>query len=310
MRCLLTGASGYVGQNILGILRQKGWEIDAVIFENELPATLHSFCRDVIPCDLRERNSVQKLVRERKPEIILHAAAMANTSRCEEDPEAAFLTNVNSTENLLFAAESYGDLKRFVFFSTDMVFDGAEPGRKRFSESSPVAPRSQYSRSKFQAECVVFGSTLPVSVLRLALVFGPGEGSFLGWMRKRFLAGEIVPLFFDEFRTPIFVHDIAEAVFEISANLSCNERLYHLGGPERISRVEFGRLVAEAFGYDPRLIEIRSRLESPGSFARPGDLSLDSSRLSDAIQRGFSSPREALEKIRQLQTESKKDEDS
>jgi dTDP-4-dehydrorhamnose reductase len=99
-------------------------------------------------------------------------------------------------------------------------------------------------------------------------------------MERAFRARTPLTLFYDEFRTPIHVEDLTAALLTISRLRILG--LWHCGGPERLSRVEFGEAVADALGYDKSLIIPSSRCTPEALPPRPEDISLDSTRLTEA----------------------------
>jgi len=91
-----------------------------------------------------------------------------------------------------------------------------------------------------------------------------------------------VPLFEDEFRTPIHVRDAAHAAIQISRTKA--RGVWHCGGQERLSRVQFGMKVAHAYGFDETLIRPTTRLSHTSPPPRPEDASLNSHALWREIQ--------------------------
>jgi len=96
-------------------------------------------------------------------------------------------------------------------------------------------------------------------------------------MEKAFREGTPLSLFADEYRTPEHVEDAARALLAITERRLSG--LWHCGGPKRLSRTEFGELVARGLGYDTSLIRPVSRTAGPHLPARPEDVSLNSERL-------------------------------
>jgi dTDP-4-dehydrorhamnose reductase len=164
---------------------------------------------------------------------------------------------------------------RLVYVSTDLVFDG-EKGNYR--EGDDVNPLSVYARSKCDAERAVLTYTRHV-VVRLSLLFGPsvvGRASFFDEQITAFRAGRPVTLFADEWRTPLSLAVAADCLVALAAS-DCTGVL-HLGGPERLSRLEMGRRLAARLGVDLALVVAGSREWAPAPEPRPRDTSLDSSR--------------------------------
>ncbi len=276
-RCLITGASGFIGRLLCGAFSRKGWEVVAVRHNTALPESLRKKIVQEEIVDLGDAESTFKLVERSKADLVIHAAALSSPARCEQEPDLCFKSNILGTQNILRACELTSP-RDFYFLSSDMVFDGASAPLEGFSESHRVQPISVYSRAKFEAECVVLGSTLRRSVLRLSLSYGPGEGNTLSWMVETLRSGEKLKLFRDEIRTPFFAGDLPRIISELSS-VEALPAIIHVGGPERISRFEFGSLAARTLGLSEEKIVSCLREESPSPFRRPEDLSLQTDLL-------------------------------
>ena len=115
-------------------------------------------------------------------------------------------------------------------------------------------------------------------VIRLSLLYALGEGSELTFLDRQIEAlrhQQPCDLFVDEWRTPLWTSDAAQAVLDIAC--SDYQGTIHLGGPERLSRFEWGRRVAATLGFNPDIISPVSRVSVPAAEPRPRDVSLDSS---------------------------------
>jgi dTDP-4-dehydrorhamnose reductase len=115
-------------------------------------------------------------------------------------------------------------------------------------------------------------------VCRMPLMYGqpgPGGRNFMGSLAAALREGREVRLFVDEFRSVVCASDAAAGLF-----LALDKRpaLLHLGGRERVSRYEFGALLAACLGADPRLLVPSHQADVSMPAARPPDVSLDSSR--------------------------------
>jgi dTDP-4-dehydrorhamnose reductase len=103
----------------------------------------------------------------------------------------------------------------------------------------------------------------------------------LGWMIRNFSSGAGVPLFRDEWRTPLYVGDAARALFELASKGI--DGLYHLGGPDRINRVMLGRELAREYNFDPSLIVEKLREEVDSTPPRPEDVALNSAQIGNIL---------------------------
>jgi dTDP-4-dehydrorhamnose reductase len=88
--------------------------------------------------------------------------------------------------------------------------------------------------------------------------------------------GQPLHLFEDEWRTPLDLATAAKGLVEIA--LARADGIWHLGGPERLSRLEMGRILARVVGADGKNILPTKRPPD-----RPCDVSLDSSRWREAF---------------------------
>lgn len=268
-RVLVTGASGSLGWNLCRHLLSKGYEVTGT-FKGNRPSIpgLES-----VQLSLEDPAAIEQVLTRVKPEAVIHTAAMTNPDDCENNPPLAGGINVGSTG--LFARLLDKDAL-FVFTSTDLVFDGS---RGLYEETDETSPVNFYGETKIQAERQVLHHPNGV-VLRLAKLYSygsPFHPCFVTWMKERFERGVPLPLFTDQFRSPIFVEDAARAVVDVLEQ-GARDHLYHLGGPDRLSRTEFGEAFARVMGFDVGLIR-PTLLSDSGLVARGADCSLNSTRF-------------------------------
>lgn len=271
---VITGASGGLGWHLCRYFVACGADVVGTYATHrpELPG-----CR-VEQVRLERPRELADFVRAQPCGAFIHTAAMTSPDACERQPELAGVVNVEATRQIVAHLPSTATL---LFMSTDLVFDGRTG---HYREADPPSPINAYGRSKLAAEEHVAqhpGGT----VVRLAKLYGdesPYHGSFESWIRAQLDAGGTVPLFEDELRTPIYVGDVARAL-ERLVRARGPFRLYHLGGPDRVSRLEFGQHYVQCFGLD-RTRLIGSSAAARGGVARGSDCSLDSSRFYDAFR--------------------------
>lgn len=170
------------------------------------------------------------------------------------------------------AASSMG--ARFLLTSTDLVFDGRTGG---YREEMPAQPIMPYGSLKLQAEAAVKDAAPGAVILRPALMTGE-SGVMIrpAYECGSMMRGTATDLFADEWRSPVHVDDVARACWDlVSLDVS---GVYHLGGPERLSRLELGRILCMLYGFDQALLREAKRPDD-----RPRDTSLDSSRLTTLL---------------------------
>ncbi len=258
-RLLVTGAGGTLGGYLVRDLAGRG-----------VPFVAWRGARDV---DLTDDDALTRAFRGAGPDVVLHAAALARVSDCHRYPDRAFRVNTAVPARLAERCAAAG--ARLVQVSTDLVFDGE---RAPYREADVLAPQSVYARSKAEAERAVLARPGNV-VARVSLLFGPaltGPPSFFDQQVEALRAGRPITLFQDEWRTPLDLPTAARALVELA--LADVEGVFHLGGPQRLSRLEMGRLLARHLGADLGLLRAVDRADVPAGEPRPRDTSLVSER--------------------------------
>jgi dTDP-4-dehydrorhamnose reductase len=223
--------------------------------------------------DLTDFPAVQRRFLADRPRLIIHCAAMSKTYDCQANPAQARKINVEATTRLAaLASETEAD---FIFFSTDLVFDGRQGN---YVETDSVNPLSIYGATKVEAEAGVAGNSRHV-VLRTSLNSGAspgGRSAYNEQLRDAWAKGETVKLFHDEFRSPISAAVTARAVWELAAHPRGG--LWHLAGAERLSRLQIGRLLAARHPELKAPMESGSLREYQGA-PRPADTSLNCAKI-------------------------------
>jgi dTDP-4-dehydrorhamnose reductase len=264
-RALITGASGLIGRYIVKSAPRwaPGWAVEGIT-RTQL--------------DLTDRSAVVSAFQRYSPDLIIHCAALSRTKDCESDPSTARRINVGATGLLSHLARN----SRFVFLSSGEVFDGSAGWYDENAEPNPV---NVYGRTKLEAEHMVLENPAH-SVVRIVLTAGTSENrdrSFVEDMCRAAKAGKDVTLYADEFRCPLPAGAVARALWELAQR--DRPGLYHLGGSERLSRLEIGEVLVPWFPeLTGRLIQGTARHHQ--GVPRPTDLSL----TCDKIQKLLSFP--------------------
>ena len=250
----ITGANGLVGNYLVQTAARFApcWSVRALTRKQ---------------LDLLDFEAMRRAFRRDTPGLVIHCAALSRSVDCQRQPELARKVNIEATAAL---AELATEIP-FIFFSTDLVFDGR---KGNYSESDPANPLSVYAETKLAAEKIVLANPKH-TVVRTSLNAGTspaGDRGFNEQLRCAFQRGETLKLFTDEFRCPIPAETTARTIWELAAKNA--DGLYHVAGAERMSRWQIGQLVAA------RLPQLHPRIEPAlaGSYAgppRPADVSLD-----------------------------------
>ena len=268
-RLLITGASGFLGWNLARRACAR-YSVQGAFCAHELrePGI------DAVRLDLTRPEDVRRCMAASRPDAVIHTAGYPAPNQCELHPELSFRLNVEATAEL--AARCAANGIPFVFTSTDSVFDGRHPP---YAEDAPVSPINVYGRHKAEAEQRILAVHPGAVVCRMPLMFGrpgPFGSSFIQPWLASLAKGETLRLFVDEHRTVVSAAAAAEGL--LLALERSSRGLLHLGGQERVSRFEFGTLLAETFGFPAALIQPARQADIPMAAQRPPDVSLDSRR--------------------------------
>ena len=268
---LVTGGTGFIGGHLA--LRSpfpKTW----VTWHS------HPICQSslytAVQLNLTDRADVRKTVTELHPDIIIHTAALASLAICRERPDEAWAINVDGSAYLAEAAHAIG--ARLILLSTDLVFDGE---RGNYDETATPRPLSIYARTKLEAERIVSRECPNACIVRGSLVYGFSANDkhcFTEVLLQRLREGELVKLYTDEYRTPIYIEDFCSMLFKLGERQDM-QHVVHLGGPERVSRYRFGLMLCNVFNLDTRLVIPISADKDSTAGERPKDCSLNSDKL-------------------------------
>jgi dTDP-4-dehydrorhamnose reductase len=237
MKVFIAGASGLVGGNCQKYFTAQGWEVIGSYFSFPVEGTV--FYNTLQP-DQSENFDILSW----KPDVIVHCGALTHVDYCETNQEESYQKTVVSTHNLVAIAKACGS--RFVYLSTDYVFDG-EHGPYR--ETDPVNPISIYGAHKLQAEQYALEHLPDTLVLRITNVYGDeirGK-NFIARIIDQCVKGQklVLKLPYDQFATPTNAYDIARAMFLLLRD--GKKGIYHMAGSDFMNRVELALRVLHYF---------------------------------------------------------------
>ncbi len=258
MRLLITGASGYVGAAILKRAPHT-WHSAATYFA-------HPISRDDVAAfrvDVRDTDAVHRLFQALDPDVVIHTAALMTGDMMP--------TNAQGTQNIAHAAAEHR--ARLIHLSSDVIFDGEHAPYAETASPNPITP---YAKSKAHAETIVRAELSNAVIVRTSLVYGFEP---MDPRTRQTLDGAMPQLFTDEYRCPIFVDDLADALIELAQNDYTG--IINLAGAQRVSRYAFGIKLAAAFHRAPKFAPA---LSAASPAPRPRDCTLDIARAQKILQ--------------------------
>jgi dTDP-4-dehydrorhamnose reductase len=210
---------------------------------------------------------------------------MASHEACEQDPSHASRINAEATGVLAKAAAAAD--ARFVYISTDAVFNGE---RGNYSEEDTPSPASVYGQTKLLGEQRAAVEADALIVRTNFFGWSPsGTRSILEFFVNELSKGNTVRGFTDFTTTSAYAQVLAESIAELVAKQKTG--VFHLTSPEALTKYEFGVAVAEEFDLDPSLITpTRADIHPP----RNGNISLDVSKVMEVLNTPLLSQREGI----------------
>jgi dTDP-4-dehydrorhamnose reductase len=288
-RLLITGVSGFTGWNLARHLKSH-YRIYGTYLDH--PVDLEAV--ETLAFDLTNLGKIERLCSTIKPKVIVHTAALSNPDYCESHHQEALTVNTFATRELARTASHMGI--RIIYFSTDLLFSG-ETGM--YSEADAPAPLSYYAKTKHLGELEIMNNCSYYSTLRFSLLYGRSNGlnkNFVETMEQQALQNSRMNLFTNQFRTPLYVEDAVMALERFVADRSL-KGLFHLGGPNRLSRFQFGELFCRTFNFPQRLLVPCLLEEAKLPAPRPRDCSLNSDKARNCLQMEFRSVEEGLSDV-------------
>lgn len=211
MEVLITGSTGKLGKELI----------------KAFPDSLHPTRQEL---GVEVKSQVDNYISEKKPDVIIHTAAVTSVPYCEENKKEAYATNVEGTENLVNACVKHDSSCYFVLISTACVFRG-DIGN--YVETDLPYPKNYYALTKLLAEYAVKYSGLKFLIVR-----------------TNFVAREKWPYpkaFTDRYGTYLFASDVASAVkFIVQEKLT---GIVHVCGDKKMSMFELAKITTS--GVEP-----------------------------------------------------------
>ncbi len=263
---LVTGGAGFIGCNYVRHLLETDPDVrivtlDALTYAGSLDnlkglpdASRHTFVQG----DIRDRELVERLLREHEIDTIVHFAAESHVDNSIAGPEVFVRTNVTGTYTLLEAARRYwleeqgrdASRCRFHHISTDEVYGTLGPEDPPFTEATPYAPNSPYSATKAGSDHLVrawhhtYG--LPVTTTNCSNNYGPYQHAekFIPTVIRACLEGRPIPVYGDgtNIRDWLYVRDHCAGIDAVIRRGRVGE-VYNIGGCNEWANIEIARLI-------------------------------------------------------------------
>jgi len=238
IKIAITGSSGLIGSRVIELLHDK------FIF---IPISIEQM-------DITNKDQVDKIISSIDFDFFLHLAGYTNVDGAEVNKKLAWKINVDGTYNVFTAVQK--QRKKFVYISTDFVFDGKVPP---FNENILPNPLSYYAKTKYEGEKIVKDQAM---IIRLSYPYRkefPDKLDFVRSIKSMLKKNKTFTMVKDAIITPTFIDDIAYG-FEYLIHHFTPE-IYHLIGSDSLSPFQAAQTITSNFRLNENLIKPISFLE-------------------------------------------------
>ncbi len=209
MRIFVTGVCGQLGFDVVNELRHRGYEVIGTDICDE-----SSISAPYVKLDITDRNAVDNVLNQYKPDAVIHCAAWTAVDAAEETEnyDKVKAVNVDGTENLALGCKKLGT--KMMYISTDYVFNGM--GDKPWEpDCKDYKPLNVYGQTKLAGELAVSGNIDNYFIVRIAWVFGKNGNNFIRTMLnvgKKYNELKVVN---DQIGTPTYTLDLAKLLSDM-----------------------------------------------------------------------------------------------
>jgi len=224
---LVTGGTGFVGGHLIRRLRQEGLPVRALARHPDRVQPLKDLGVEVVPGDISDKVSLEKAAEG--IERVIHLVGII-----QETPGVTFRgVHVEGTRNVIEAARKTG--VRHFFHQSAL---GTRPGAK-----------SEYHRTKWEAEELIRQSGIPHTILRPSLIYGPGDKFTIRLSEMLKLAPVMPVIGSGKYRVqPIYIDDVVSCMVKVVIGDAFLNEIYEIGGPDQLTYEEVTKAIAEAMG--------------------------------------------------------------
>ncbi len=264
MKALVTGVKGQLGYDVVNELEKRGYTAVGV---------------DIEEMDITDSKSVDKVISQEKPDVVIHCAAWTAVDAAQEAENIPKVeaVNITGTENIAKVCKRLGC--KMIYISTDYVFDGqgTEPWKPDCTDYKPL---NVYGETKLKGELAVSSILDKFFIVRIAWVFGLNGKNFIKTMLNVGKNHDTVRVVNDQIGTPTYTYDLARLLVDMAE--SDKYGYYHAtneGG--YISWYDFTCEIFKQAGYKTKVVPVTTEEYGLSKAARPFNSRLDKSKLKE-----------------------------
>lgn len=285
MKVFVTGVGGQLGHDVVNELERKGHETVGSDIQMAYSGVTDGSAVTTAPyvqLDVTDKDAVQRVIEEIKPDAIIHCAAWTNVDGAEAEENRSKVDAINhkGTQNIAEAAKAVN--AKMVYISTDYVFDG-QGTRPWEPDDKCYAPLNVYGQSKLDGELAVANTLEKFFIVRIAWVFGLNGKNFIKTMINVGKTHDEVRVVNDQIGTPTYTLDLARLLVDMVETEKYG--YYHAtneGG--YISWYDFCCEFYKQYGLETQVIPVTTAEYGLSKAARPFNSRLEKKKL---VENGF-----------------------
>lgn len=259
MKVLVTGVKGQLGYDVMAELAKRNIEAIGV---------------DIDEMDITDKISVEKVIGEAAPDVVVHCAAYTAVDAAEDNEALCRRVNAGGTRNIAEVCKKL-DCK-MVYISTDYVFDGQ--GTRPWEPDDERHPLNVYGQTKYEGELAVQENLSKYFIVRIAWVFGKNGKNFVKTMLKLAETHDKLTVVNDQFGSPTYTYDLARLLVDMIQTDKYG--IYHATNEGICTWYEFACEIFRQAGVKIEVTPVPAS-EYPTKAKRPENSRLDKSKLTE-----------------------------
>lgn len=286
MKILILGGSGLLGKKLVE-KTSDSFEVISTFNNHKIEHSKSRTIRIKLPDEIF---NLKSLIFNERPNVIINTIANTNIDYCEQHKTETYLLHVKINKKIFKLCEEVAS--KFIFISSDYVFDGKKGDYMEYDKTSPV---NYYGETKAIAESIILQNPIN-TVLRSSLIYDwDPQVRFLNFVVDKLRKNENIQAYDDFLTAPIFLEDLVGSIIKaVEKNVS---GIYNLAGPSCVTRMDFALAIAKKFNFDRNLIEPVSVKSLDLIAERPRNSSLNKTKAEKDLDIKFRSIEEGINEV-------------
>jgi len=241
--------------------------------------------------DIANAEAINIAFEKYKPTYFINTAAYTAVDKAETEQEQAYLINAEATGNIARACKAYST--KLIHVSTDYVFNGQ--GTQPYKENDPTDPVNYYGYTKWMGEQLALQNNPQTIVIRTSWVYSVYGNNFVKTMLRLMKDRTDLNVVADQFGSPTYAKDLAEAFMQIITQNKFQPGIYHFSNSGEINWHAFATAIKDAKQFSCNVHAIPS-LQYPTPAKRPAYSVMSKEKIQSAFNIQLKSWQQSLAK--------------